>query len=271
MSTRSGCSSHDNGYPRSSEPIPEFRGTRVGWRTRLSPGSGLPWLRTTATARSRGEPGAWRTASAAMAVAVADPVAVRPARRAATTLPGRHLVAVARGRRGAAGTGARSRWCGQLGRRRADASGTSRSRSEKGRASMRSRSTGRSSSRISWERVRRAGPGYVSAMSQGGVAATYTFPLHVGAVRLGVLELYGAQVRSLGPDEISVALVFAEAATDSLVDPPAERLGGTSGGARGGRHGPSSGDPSGPGHGDRRPRDRPGRGTVPDAGPRVQP
>jgi GAF domain-containing protein len=64
-------------------------------------------------------------------------------------------------------------------------------------------------------------PGYVSAVSESGVAATYTVPLHVGAERLGVLELYGSEVRSLTLDEISVALVFAEAATDSMIDPPA--------------------------------------------------
>lgn len=63
-------------------------------------------------------------------------------------------------------------------------------------------------------------PGYVSVMSDHGVGAVYAFPLHVGAVRLGVLELYDGQVRRLSSIELSLALVFAEAATDCLVDPP---------------------------------------------------
>lgn len=63
-------------------------------------------------------------------------------------------------------------------------------------------------------------PGYVSAIRDNGVRATYAFPLHVGAVRLGVLELYGSRVRSLSSAELSLALVFARAATDSLLEPP---------------------------------------------------
>jgi hypothetical protein len=63
-------------------------------------------------------------------------------------------------------------------------------------------------------------PGYVSAVIGAGLRATYALPLHVGAVRLGVLELYGARVHSLSSAELSRALVFAQAATDSLLDPP---------------------------------------------------
>jgi GAF domain len=63
-------------------------------------------------------------------------------------------------------------------------------------------------------------PGYVSAIRGDGVLAVYALPLHVGAVRLGVLELYGARVRSLSSAELSLALVFAQAATDSLLEPP---------------------------------------------------
>jgi hypothetical protein len=63
-------------------------------------------------------------------------------------------------------------------------------------------------------------PGYVSAVRDNGVRAVFALPLHVGAVRLGVLEMYGARVRSLSPVELSIALAFTRAATDSLVDSP---------------------------------------------------
>ena len=62
-------------------------------------------------------------------------------------------------------------------------------------------------------------PGYVSAMSGEGVRAVYAFPLHVGAVRLGVLELYGARTHPLSSAELPWALTFAEAATDTMADP----------------------------------------------------
>lgn len=64
-------------------------------------------------------------------------------------------------------------------------------------------------------------PGYMSALDGHGVRASYSFPLHVGAVRLGVLDLYGASARSLAPDELSLALAFATAATDVLIARPA--------------------------------------------------
>ncbi len=62
-------------------------------------------------------------------------------------------------------------------------------------------------------------PGYVSAVRNEGVRASYSFPLHVGATRLGVLDLYGAQVRILTHDLTSMAFVFAEVATESLLAP----------------------------------------------------
>lgn len=63
-------------------------------------------------------------------------------------------------------------------------------------------------------------PGYVSALNGHGVRASYSFPLHVGAARLGVLDLYGASARSLAADELSLALVFAKAATETLLARP---------------------------------------------------
>jgi hypothetical protein len=63
-------------------------------------------------------------------------------------------------------------------------------------------------------------PGYVAAVGDHGVRAVYALPLHVGAVRLGVLELYGARAHRLSAVETSRALAFAQAATHALVDAP---------------------------------------------------
>jgi hypothetical protein len=58
------------------------------------------------------------------------------------------------------------------------------------------------------------------------VRASYSFPLHVGATRLGVLDLYGAQVRTLTSELTSMAFVFAEVATASVLEPPPGAPGG---------------------------------------------
>ena len=63
-------------------------------------------------------------------------------------------------------------------------------------------------------------PGYVSVIGGDGLRAAYALPLHVGAVRLGVLELYGGRIHPLSPAELSLALVFAQAAIDSQLEPP---------------------------------------------------
>jgi GAF domain len=172
-------------------------------------------------ARTAGEPGAWSTARAAMAVAVADaslsglPAALQRLCRAATSslsLEGAVVQLVTRAQEPVvlASSDESSRRIGNIAFEVGE--GPCFDAFALDRPVLVPDLLGEGQAR--W-------PGYVSAMSQGGVAATYTFPLHLGAVRLGVLELYGAQVRSLGPDEVSVALVFAEAATDSMVDPPA--------------------------------------------------
>ena len=53
-----------------------------------------------------------------------------------------------------------------------------------------------------------------------GIRACFSFPLHVGAVRLGVLDLYAASPAPLRPDQVSLGLTFADLATESLLDPP---------------------------------------------------
>lgn len=59
----------------------------------------------------------------------------------------------------------------------------------------------------------------MSAVRNEGLCASYSFPLHVGAARLGVLDLYGERVHSLEPDQTSMAFIFAEVATERLLEP----------------------------------------------------
>jgi hypothetical protein len=69
-------------------------------------------------------------------------------------------------------------------------------------------------------------PGYASAVRASGIGACFSLPLHVGAVRLGVLDLYAASAGPLGPEEISLALTFADLAVERLLDPdPGTSLG----------------------------------------------
>jgi len=43
-----------------------------------------------------------------------------------------------------------------------------------------------------------------------GVSACYGLPLVVGAIRVGVLTLYGTEVRDIGPDRLGEALLYAD-------------------------------------------------------------
>lgn len=60
-------------------------------------------------------------------------------------------------------------------------------------------------------------PGYVSAVRHTGVRACFSFPLHVGAVRFGVLDLYARRIGGLGADDLSMALTFADLAIERLL------------------------------------------------------
>ena len=62
-------------------------------------------------------------------------------------------------------------------------------------------------------------PGYVGAVRESGIGACFSLPLHVGAVRLGVLDLYAEDPGPLGPDQVSLALTFADLAVERLLDP----------------------------------------------------
>jgi GAF domain-containing protein len=67
----------------------------------------------------------------------------------------------------------------------------------------------------------RTGPGRWPGFSAGalavGVCAIFAFPLRVGGIRVGVLDLYRDQAGALTDDELADALSFADAATAILL------------------------------------------------------
>jgi len=68
------------------------------------------------------------------------------------------------------------------------------------------------------EEGRQRWPGYVDAVRACGVRACFSLPLHVGAVRLGVLDLYAGSPGPLRPDQVDLGLTFADLATEFLLD-----------------------------------------------------
>jgi hypothetical protein len=65
-------------------------------------------------------------------------------------------------------------------------------------------------------------PGFAPAARVAGVAAVFTFPLRVGAIRAGVLGLYRKRPGPLSAFQLGDALVFADAATLLLLDADAD-------------------------------------------------
>lgn len=61
-------------------------------------------------------------------------------------------------------------------------------------------------------------PGFSSAALESGVDAVFAFPLQVGAVVLGVLDVYAEQPGSLSRDHVAAALTCAQLATEILLD-----------------------------------------------------
>ena len=59
-------------------------------------------------------------------------------------------------------------------------------------------------------------PGFTAEAVAAGVAAVFSFPLQVGGVRLGVLELHRRSAGSLTPAQLTDALLLADAATDTI-------------------------------------------------------
>lgn len=61
-------------------------------------------------------------------------------------------------------------------------------------------------------------PVYAPAVHAEGVRAVFAFPLQVGAARLGVMDVFRTGVGMLSPDELTLALTFAEVAVSTLLD-----------------------------------------------------
>ena len=61
-------------------------------------------------------------------------------------------------------------------------------------------------------------PGYVPGALRAGIRAAYTFPLQLGAMRFGVLTFYAERARTLGAPELTTCMIFAEVATEILLD-----------------------------------------------------
>jgi hypothetical protein len=56
-------------------------------------------------------------------------------------------------------------------------------------------------------------PGFGPAALDAGIEAVFAFPLHVGGIRLGVLDLYRDVAGDLSPADLREALAYADAAT----------------------------------------------------------
>jgi hypothetical protein len=61
-------------------------------------------------------------------------------------------------------------------------------------------------------------PGYTAAALDAGVFGVFAFPLHVGAARLAVLELYRAHPGPLTPAETGLAVTYADIGTGIFLD-----------------------------------------------------
>ncbi|GAA4729260.1 GAF domain-containing protein [Nocardioides endophyticus] len=61
-------------------------------------------------------------------------------------------------------------------------------------------------------------PGYVPAVRAYGVRAVFSFPLQIGAARLGAMGVYREVVGGLSDEHLAQALTFAEVATVELLD-----------------------------------------------------
>jgi hypothetical protein len=63
-------------------------------------------------------------------------------------------------------------------------------------------------------------PGFAAGALQAGIRAIFAFPLQVGGIRVGVLDLYRDTAGSLDDTELAEALAFADAATTILLHLP---------------------------------------------------
>ncbi len=60
-------------------------------------------------------------------------------------------------------------------------------------------------------------PGFGPAALEAGIEAIFAFPLQVGGIRLGVLDLYRDSAGTLNPHELEKALSYADASTSILL------------------------------------------------------
>jgi hypothetical protein len=68
-------------------------------------------------------------------------------------------------------------------------------------------------------------PVFAAGAEAAGLAAVFAFPLRVGAIRLGVLDLYRTTAGVLPDDDLADALCFADAATALLLHLQAQDAG----------------------------------------------
>jgi hypothetical protein len=61
-------------------------------------------------------------------------------------------------------------------------------------------------------------PGFTPAAIDSGAGAVFALPLQIGAIRLGVMDLYRTHAGDLSPDELADALAFADTAGMLLLD-----------------------------------------------------
>jgi len=69
-------------------------------------------------------------------------------------------------------------------------------------------------------------PGFLEAAAEVGVRAVFGFPLRIGVIKVGVLDLYRNEPGPLSPEQLTDALLAADAAARSLLDLDAATSGG---------------------------------------------
>jgi hypothetical protein len=65
-------------------------------------------------------------------------------------------------------------------------------------------------------------PAYAPALHAGGARGVFAFPLQVGAVCVGVLDVYQDHCEPLTVDAVALALAFADLALDMILDGQAD-------------------------------------------------
>jgi hypothetical protein len=78
-------------------------------------------------------------------------------------------------------------------------------------------------------------PAFGPAARLAGAAAMFSFPLQIGVIRVGVIDLYRRQPGPLSADQLGDALVFADTATVLLLDRQDQAAGGGGGTGPGGQ------------------------------------